>query len=550
MTLNQCGVVIGLLACMASAAESQTVFTPNPFPTRLATPNPFAIRSRAMGPQLPGGSPAIGPSDANGAAPFYPTQIQQAYGISSLLAAGNNGAGQTIAIVDAYDYPSALSTLNTFSQGYNSAWSIPQMTAPGGTGPTFTQLNETGGTALPGTDSSKNNWEYEEALDIESAHAIAPQANIVLYEANTSSYSDMMAAVNTAKSNPAVSVVSMSWGAGEFQSEKNYDSYFTTPGSRGASGVTFVAATGDGGAPGNYPAFSPNVVAVGGTSLRLNAANNYSSESAWSWSKTNSWGAGGGTSTVQGKPIYQASYGTLNGGLLATTTSRATPDVSMVADPNTGALTYDSYNGGWFEIGGTSLATPCFAGLVAIANQIRSNAGQPSLDGPLQTLPALYNISSNAYHDITSGNISRTGNAAYSATVGYDLATGLGSPVANELVPGLADYGLVTSTSYSVAVSPGTQNVHLPSGGNISFSITGSIANTGGSGADQLVFSGFGFSASGGTLSSSLPVTGGMLAPGSGTSATTTFSSNTAGSFTITPTASNLGNLTGRRTGR
>ena len=371
MTLGRSVAAVALLAAIASAVRAQTIATPDYIATPVAPPGMFSFSTvmPSLGPQLPSGKSAQ-PYGANGKAPFYPTQIEQAYGIDSLIAAGNNGAGQTIAIIDAYDYPSALSTLNTFSAGRNGAWTLPQMNAPGGSGPTFTQLNQSGGTALPGTQAAgTDNWEGEEALDIEYVHAVAPQANIILYEANSSSNSNLDAAIKTARSNPAVTVVTMSWGGGESSGEKSSDStFFTTPGTRGNNGVTFTASTGDDGAPGGYPAFSPNVVAVGGTSLTLNTNNSYSGESAWS-------SGGGGTSTVEAKPSYQTSYSTAHPtSLLASATSRATPDVSLDASPNTGVYTYDSYNAdggsGWFEVGGTSLSSPLFAGLVAIADQM------------------------------------------------------------------------------------------------------------------------------------------------------------------------------------
>jgi autotransporter-associated beta strand protein len=434
-----------LLAAITSPAWSQ-----------VATP-PIIVWKPVTGAQ---------PNNANGAAPFYPTQLEQAYGVSALQASGNNsGAGQTIAIIDAYNYPNALSTLNTFSSGYinggaTSDWTLPSMSSTG-SGPTFTQLNQSGGTTLPGTDPAgagnpNGNWEDEEALDFEYVHAMAPKANIILYEANSDSNSDLYAAVNAARNNPAVSVVTMSWGGGESSGDTSTNSYFTTPGTKAAlnKGVTFCASTGDSGQPGLYPAFSPNVVAVGGTSLYLNSNNSYSSETAWSWNSTYSWGGGGGISTVEAKPSYQTSYGTAHpSNILASTTARAIPDVAMVADPLTGVWVYDSYNAssgnGWFGgYGGTSLASPCFAGLVADADGIRAAAGNGTLDGATQTLPALYSLS-NDFHDITSGNIDPNGNSLYSAGTGYDLATGLGSPIANQLVPDLADWGVVVvATSY------------------------------------------------------------------------------------------------------
>jgi subtilase family serine protease len=356
----------------------------------------------------------------NASAPFNPSQIQQAYGISS-LPSNAQGAGQTIAIVDAYNYPNALTTLNTFSSMYG----LPQFNGSGQ--PTFTQLNQTGGTNLPGTDPAgpgKDNWEYEEALDIEYAHATAPLANIILYESANNSLGNLNQAVTTAKNNGAVSVVSMSWGTDEFGGETGYDSTYTTPLGRLLlnQGVTFVASTGDNGAPAGYPAYSPNVVAVGGTSLTLNNNNSYQSESAWS-------DGGGGVSTQEPKPSYQSSVPLLTG-----TSNRAAPDVSFDADPDTGVRVYDTYNSYYRGIGGTSLSAPCWAGLIADADELRDAAGYGTLDGFSETLPALYSLPSTDFNDIT------TGNNGYPALPGYDLATGLGTPIANKLVPDLAAY--------------------------------------------------------------------------------------------------------------
>ena len=173
-------------------------------------------------------------------------------------------------------------------------------------------LNQNGqSTSLPATDPSgagTDNWEVEEALDVEWAHAIAPGARIILVEANSQSLSDLMAGVATAASQPGVSVVSMSWGFPEGQAvfasdEAAYDSVFNVP------GVTFVASTGDyGAADPEYPAFSPNVVAVGGTSLTLNADNSYNSETGWGYysdSQGTFIGSGGGISQYEPEPAYQ-----------------------------------------------------------------------------------------------------------------------------------------------------------------------------------------------------------------------------------------------------
>ena len=305
------------------------------------------------------------PADSAGPVGYKPAQILQAYGINQIEFNGGivgNGAGQTIAIVDAYDTPNILTEL----QAFDSQFGIPNP-------PTFTRVAQDGSTNYPPVDPrgpGTNNWELETALDVEWSHALAPSANILLVEAENNGTALENVAVPYAASQPGVSVVSMSFGAGEFPSEQNNDTDFTTP--TGHTGVTFVASTGDGGSPGEYPAYSPNVLAVGGTTLTLNSQNNISSETGWS-------GSGGGISTMEPQPSYQT------GVVTQSTTERAIPDVSFDANPGTGVAVYDSYNGGtstpWEEVGGTSVAAPCWSALIAIANQGRNVAGLPNLDG-------------------------------------------------------------------------------------------------------------------------------------------------------------------------
>jgi hypothetical protein len=229
----------------------------------------------------------------------------------------------------------------------------------------------------------------------------------------------------------------MSWGLNEYNGENSQDGTFVTP--AGHQGVTFLASSGDSGGfsydaqgdptttPGIlYPAASPKVVAVGGTTLNLNDDSTYNSETAWS-------GSGGGTSLYELEAKYQDNA--------QHTSFRTTPDVAFDADPNTGVAVYDSYNdtdnsGPWIEVGGTSLSAPAWAGLIAIANQGRVLAGGSTLDGPSQTLPALYAIPTTDFNDITSGN-----NGVFSAGPGYDEVTGLGSPIAPSLTAALSTYG-------------------------------------------------------------------------------------------------------------
>jgi subtilase family serine protease len=353
---------------------------------------------------------------------YSPSQISQAYGFNQISfdngTVAANGGGQTIAIVDAYNQPNIASDL----QAFDAAFGLPNP-------PHFTVVNENGGSSLPAANAS---WGMEESLDVEWVHAMVPGANILLVEANSSSEADLLSAVRYAASIPGVSVVSMSWGGGEFSSEKDYDSIFTTP--PGHQGVAFIASSGDSGAPPSYPADSPNVLAVGGTSLYLSGSN-YGSESAWS-------GSGGGISVYEAKPSYQQFAATQSA------TQRTSPDVSYDADPNTGMSVYDSYGtpsgAPWLQVGGTSAGAPQWAALVAIADQGRALNGLGTLDSGSQLLPMLYQLPSSDFHDVTSG--SSTGYPSYSAGPGYDLVTGLGSPYADRIVAALSGQTLSSGT--------------------------------------------------------------------------------------------------------
>ena len=385
---------------------------------------------------------------------YTPDEIETAYGIDQIKFGPipGDGTGQTIAIVDAYDDPAFVNSTDSKFGDSDLAQFDSQLGIADP--PSFTKVNESGQTSpLPGTDPAgagniDGNWEIEEALDVEWAHAIAPGANIVLVEATTDSNADLFTAITTAAGLPGVSAVSMSWGLNEFSGQQSLDSTFVTP--AGHQGVTFLAASGDSGgfAPDDtgqptttpgvlYPASSAGVVGVGGTTLNLNPDDTYNSEVAWSLS-------GGGTSLVEQTPTFQQA--------VQQTGFRTVPDVAFDADPNTGVAVYDSYNntdnsGPWVEVGGTSLATPAWAGLIAIANQGRVLAGGTTLDGPGQTLPALYSISPEHFNDITSGS-----NGVFSAGPGYDEVTGMGSPKADLLIPDLATYG--TATQLAVTAQP------------------------------------------------------------------------------------------------
>jgi hypothetical protein len=339
-----------------------------------------------------------------------PAQVSQAYQFNRITFGGvpGDGSGQTIAIVDAYNDPNIAGDL----QAFDAQFGLPNP-------PSFRVVAQDGSNNLPGMDPSgpgTNNWEGEEALDVEWAHAMAPGANILLVETNDPD--NLYNGVNFARKLPGVSVVSMSFGGPEdVFVTPFYDQILVTPG--GHPGVTFVASSGDS-AVVEYPSCSPNVLAVGGTNLSVDAGNNWAGENAWNLS-------GGGESQFEPLPSWQQflQFG-------PSPDRRFTPDVAY--DAGTGVWVYDSYNGGpgspWFSTTGTSAGAPQWSALVAIADQGRALAGLAPLDGPSQTLPLIYQLTEGLdYHDITSGTTVN----GLSAHPGWDEVTGWGTPVANRV---------------------------------------------------------------------------------------------------------------------
>jgi subtilase family serine protease len=318
-----------------------------------------------------------------------PAQMKTAYGFSTNNTAGS---GMTIAIVDAYDLPTAENDLNVFS----SQLGLPSCTTANGC---FRKVNQTGGTKYPRYNSG---WGLEIALDIEWAHAIAPGAKILLVEASSNSFANLLAAEDYAKAH--ANYVSNSWGGSEFSSESSYDSHFVR------SGVSFFVSSGDAGLPAEYPSASPNVISVGGTTLTFNSNGTLKSETGWS-------SGGGGCSAYETANSAQSGFSVILSGTdigyaqVNCGTRRATPDVSLDADPASGASVYDSskYQGltGWWTVGGTSLSSPMWAGRAAVAGTTVNSA-------------YVYG-NSITFRDITSGN-----NGA-PCLAGFDLCSGRGS---------------------------------------------------------------------------------------------------------------------------
>ncbi len=378
------------------------------------------------------------PQAGRGIDGLTPAQVRAAYAVNQISFSGvtGDGAGQTIAIVDAFNDPTIQSDLRAF----DGQFGLPDTT--------LTVVNQTGGTALPRTDPEGpgDSWAVEISLDVEWAHALAPAAKIVLVEATSDSNANLMHAVDTARNYAGVSVVSISWGSTENSSAASNDGHFVTP--AGHIGVTFVVSSGDNGAfdsgtstrTVDYPASSPNVVAAGGTTLNVSSNGTYISEQGWG-SGTSSFangGSGGGISVFESQPTYQ------HGVVTQTSTKRAVPDVAFDADPDTGVAVYDSWDdptAPWTVIGGTSLAAPSWANIIAVADQGRAATGLATLTSA-QTLSLLYTAPTSDFHDVTSGN------NGYAAGTGYDLVTGRGSPITNRLVSFLAG---------GVTVTPPTQ---------------------------------------------------------------------------------------------
>jgi len=409
---------------------------------------------------------------------FTPTSMQNSYNLPPLYAAGNEGQGVTIAIIDSFGNPNMASDLANF----DTQMGLPHMCGePGaacGAGiPTFTHVFWNGKTQVksppPGSNGTglqnRDAWVVETALDVEWAHAMAPMANILNVTTNPAEtqgvqgFPTMMNAEQFIVDNHQATVITQSFGAveegfGSTQSLLNLRHAFI---SAAANGVTVLASSGDGGSANspktpvknpspfpfptvNWPASDPLVTGVGGTYLCTNAVtgigvdnvnppancqNQPNREIGWI-------DAGGGFSHVFATPSYQDS---LPAGSTPIGSMRGVPDVAFQASSRTGPLVYATGGsaGGWFIVGGTSCSSPQFAGLVAIADQIAGH-------GLGQINPTLYQLASGPnygtyFYDVTTGNNQADPSIpGYPATTGWDPVTGLGTPNAATLVPALA----------------------------------------------------------------------------------------------------------------
>lgn len=411
---------------------------------------------------------------------YTPAQIRAAYGLPALPSSYANltatqaaqlGAGQTIYIVDAMHNPNVAAELSAFNTKFGLPACATKTIATTATLPLATasstgcELSIVYSTASGGmtatTPTYDSGWATEIALDVQWAHATAPLARIVLIESASASYSDLLGGVRLAN-NLGAGVVSMSFGGSETSSTSSVDSVFS------GANMTYLAATGDSGAAVSWPSVSAKVLAVGGTTLSYSGAG---ARSEVVWSST-----GGGVSSYVATPAYQSSA--VPG--MGSATRRTVADVAFNADPNSGqyvaVIPSGSSSVTWSSVGGTSLATPQWAGLIAIANALRSVNSKAALAAPHA---ALYtNISTVAgtyasvFKDITSG--SHGSCAACSGETGYDQATGLGTPNVSSLLSTLSGLSVQTAPVVTAAAISGKVGTAL----SFTASVTASNAVT------------------------------------------------------------------------
>ena len=339
---------------------------------------------------------------------YGPASLQRAYKLPSSTA----GAGQTVAVIDAFNDPRAAADL----AAYRSAWGLPAC----GKG-CFRKANQAGADSPLPRPARNSGWAAEESLDLDMVSAICPKCHILLVEARNATAASLGTAVNTAVSMGA-KYVSNSYGGRESASDSSLDSkYYQHP------GVAVTASAGDNGYGVSYPAASRYVTSVGGTSLKAASNSRGWTEKAWGRS-TGAEGTGSGCSAHDAKPAWQADTGCAR---------RTDNDVAADANPNTGVAIYDTYDqNGWVEVGGTSVAAPIIASVFALA-------GPPAAASYPSSYPYAH---PGSLFDVTSGADGRCGGSYLcTAKTGYDGPTGLGSP------DGAAAFGSAAATRCTAA---------------------------------------------------------------------------------------------------
>jgi subtilase family serine protease len=323
------------------------------------------------------------PLATRGPSGYVPADLRAAYNLT--LAGG--GSGQTIAIVDAFDDPYAESDLAV----YRAQFGLSACTTANGC---FRKVNQTGGKFYPRADAG---WAEEISLDLDMASAICPNCNILLVEASSNSFANLAAAVDEA-ANLGASVISNSYGGGEYSGETIDESHFNHP------GIAITVSSGDNGYGVEFPAASQYVTAVGGTSLKRDGSARGFAETVWS-------GAGSGCSSYITKPGWQTDVGC---------SKRTVADVAAIADPYTGVAVYDTYRvrpAGWLVFGGTSVASPIIASVYALSGNASSITYGSYSYGNLASM-----------FDILSGSNGSCGSYLCMGGVKYDGPTGNGTP--------------------------------------------------------------------------------------------------------------------------
>ena len=389
-------------ACLVVGGTGVATTSDPPLPAVAGTPAcPVAVHGQAhclaryldaqvglgglLGGVLGGPTPAPTPSPASTTPRgLGVADLRSAYGV-----AGTGAQGRTVAIVDAMDDPNAEADLAV----YRAAMGLPPCTTANGC---FRRIDASGGTAYPAADAG---WSKEIALDLDMVSAACSDCHILLVEAASPDLPALGAAEDTAAHTPGVVAISNSYGVAEQAQETGWDAHFNHP------GIAITAASGDSGLGTLYPAASPYVVAVGGTSLTRDSSPRGWAESAWS-------GSGSGCSSFEPKPAWQTDTGC---------SRRTIADVASVADPTTGVAVYDSYQAsGWLRAGGTSAAAPFVAALYALAGNVTPAAA-----------PGAYLYAhATSLHDVTRGAnaLLCLGGYLCSARAGYDGPSGLGTP--------------------------------------------------------------------------------------------------------------------------
>jgi subtilase family serine protease len=417
--------------------------------------------------------PAFGRSQPYAPCGYNPAQLQGAYGVAGPIASGTDGTGQTVAIVDAYAAPTIEQDTNEYSSRHGlppvklaQSWASPNLD------------NKSGSTICGGAAG----WYGEETLDVQAVHSMAPGANVLYVGGASCQDPDLLAAVTSVLDDGSAQIVSNSYGnLGEGVSPQEAQSEDDTYKQAAAEGIGLYFSSGDDGdesinlghPEADFPATDPWVTAVGGTSLAVSASNGYLFETGWGTGKSplvdGAWspappgaflyGAGGGTSKLFAEPGYQKPVvpGSLSGG-----TSRVVPDVAAVGDPNTGMLVGETQTFGQgdehygeYRIGGTSLASPLFAGVMALADQAADyHHGFAN--------PAFYGLyRKSAFRDVTpsTGKLAVVRNdyvngvddsagvatslrsldhdSSLATARGYDNVTGLGTPNGSSFLTGL-----------------------------------------------------------------------------------------------------------------